>query len=99
MWQYIMLDFETGETVFTMDVANKPGYNNMAIGMYAGEQRKRAVLSDRLSGASKTCRIVSFICRKCHTGKLDLDLANAECAESGRRLRQTGGVGTVMAAG
>ena len=36
MWQYIILDFETGETVFTMDVSNKPGYNNMAIGMYAG---------------------------------------------------------------
>ena len=36
MWQYIMLDFETGETVFAMDVSSKPGYNNMAIGMYAG---------------------------------------------------------------
>ena len=36
MWQYIILDFETGETVFTMDVSNKFGYNNMAIGMYAG---------------------------------------------------------------
>ena len=36
MWQYVVLDFETGETVFTMDVANKYGYNNMAIGMYAG---------------------------------------------------------------
>ena len=36
MWQYIMLDFETGETVFSMDVASKPMYNNMAIGMYAG---------------------------------------------------------------
>ena len=36
MWQYLVLDFETGETVFTMDVANKYGYNNMAIGMYAG---------------------------------------------------------------
>ena len=36
MWQYIILDFETGETVFTMDVSNKYGYNNMAIGMYAG---------------------------------------------------------------
>ena len=36
MWQYIMLDFETGETVFSMDVSSKPGYNNMAIGMYAG---------------------------------------------------------------
>ena len=36
MWQYIILDWETGETVFTMDVSNKFGYNNMAIGMYAG---------------------------------------------------------------
>ena len=36
MWQYIMLDFETGETVFAMDVSSKPGYKNMAIGMYAG---------------------------------------------------------------
>ena len=36
MWQYIILDFETGETVFTMDVSDKYGYNNMAIGMYAG---------------------------------------------------------------
>ena len=36
MWQYIILDFETGETVFTMHVSNKYGYHNMAIGMYAG---------------------------------------------------------------
>ena len=36
MWQYIILDFETGETVFSMDVASKLMYNNMAIGMYAG---------------------------------------------------------------
>ena len=36
MWHYIMLAFETGETVFTMDISDKPGYNNMAIGMYAG---------------------------------------------------------------
>ena len=36
MWQYIILDFETGETVFTMDVSNKYGYNYMAIGMYTG---------------------------------------------------------------
>lgn len=36
MWQYIVLDFETGETAFTMDISDKPGYNNMAIGMYAG---------------------------------------------------------------
>ena len=36
MWQYIILDFATGEAVFTMDVSNKYGYNNMVIGMYAG---------------------------------------------------------------
>lgn len=36
MWQYIIIDFETGETVFTIDVSNKYGYNNMAIGMYTG---------------------------------------------------------------
>ena len=36
MRQYIVLDFATGETVFTMDVSNKYGYNNMAIGMYTG---------------------------------------------------------------
>lgn len=36
MWQYIILDFETGNTVFTMDVSDKYGYNNMAIGMYSG---------------------------------------------------------------
>ena len=37
MWQYIIImDFETGKTVFTMDVSDKYGYNNMAIGMYAG---------------------------------------------------------------
>ena len=35
-WQYIILDFATGEAVFTMDVSNKYGYNNMVIGMYAG---------------------------------------------------------------
>ena len=52
MWQYIILDFATGETVFTMDVSNKYGYNNMAIGMYTGQQRKYALLPDRLSGTA-----------------------------------------------
>lgn len=37
MWQYIVLDFETGETVLTVDVSDKPGYNNMAIGMFSGQ--------------------------------------------------------------
>ena len=36
IWQYIVLDFDTGKTVLTVDVASLYGYNNMAIGMYAG---------------------------------------------------------------
>ena len=36
MWQYIVLDFATGKTALTVDVASLYGYNNMAIGMYAG---------------------------------------------------------------
>lgn len=36
MWQYIVLDYDTGETVLTMDVSSKSGYNNMAIGMFCG---------------------------------------------------------------
>jgi len=38
MWQFIMIDFRTGETGYTYDVSDKPGYNNMAIGMYGGSQ-------------------------------------------------------------
>ncbi len=38
MWQYIMLDFGTGETAYTLDVSSKPGYNNLAVGMYGGSQ-------------------------------------------------------------
>ena len=30
MWQYIVLDFDTGKTVLTVDVASLYGYNNMA---------------------------------------------------------------------
>ncbi|MBD5558943.1 MAG: hypothetical protein HDQ87_01080 [Clostridia bacterium] len=36
MWQYIVLDFDTGETLLTVDVSDEPGYNNMAIGMFNG---------------------------------------------------------------
>ena len=46
MWQYIILDVATGETVFTMDVSNKYGYNNMAIGMYAGNSGNAFDLSE-----------------------------------------------------
>ena len=54
MWQYIVLDFATGETVFTMDVSNKYGYNNMAIGMYAGN-----------IWSCCACRTALCICRRC----------------------------------
>lgn len=37
MWQYIVLDFETGKPVLTVDVSDQPGYNNMAIGMFSGQ--------------------------------------------------------------
>lgn len=36
IWRYIILDFETGETVYTKDVSSLYGYNNMAIGMFTG---------------------------------------------------------------
>ena len=36
MWRYIILDFETGKTVYTKDVSSLSGYNNMAIGMFTG---------------------------------------------------------------
>lgn len=36
MWQFVILDFETGQTAFTADVSSLFGYNNMAIGVYAG---------------------------------------------------------------
>ena len=46
MWQYIILDFATGETVFTMDVSNKYGYNNMARKSAPETARQRALLPD-----------------------------------------------------
>ena len=47
MWQYIILDFETGETVFTMDVSNKYGHWHVR-----RQQRQRSLLPHRLSGAA-----------------------------------------------
>ncbi len=35
MWKYEVLDFETGETVYTVPVSTLPGYNNLAVGMIA----------------------------------------------------------------
>lgn len=33
MWQYIALDWDTGETALTVPVSAAPAYNNMAVGM------------------------------------------------------------------
>ncbi len=38
MWQYVILDFETGETVYSYDVSTLSAYNNMAVGMYSDPQ-------------------------------------------------------------
>ncbi len=35
MWQYLILDYETGETVYTYDVSSLNQYNNMAVGIYS----------------------------------------------------------------
>lgn len=35
MWKYEVLDFETGDTVYTVPVSNLAGYNNLAVGMIA----------------------------------------------------------------
>ncbi len=34
-WQYVILDFETGETVYSYNVSTLSGYNNMAVGMFS----------------------------------------------------------------
>ncbi len=38
MWQYVILDFDTGETVYSYDVSTIDAYNNMAVGMYSDPQ-------------------------------------------------------------
>lgn len=35
MWKYEALDFETGETAYTVPVSDLAGYNNLAVGMIA----------------------------------------------------------------
>ena len=69
MWQYIVLDFETGETVFSMDVADKYAYNNMAIGMFAGNSGNALYCP---TGCMELLRLQDrlCICLKCRTAKL-----------------------------
>ena len=93
MWQYIILDFATGETVFTMDVSNKYGYNNMAIGMYAGNSGNALYCP---TGYLELLRLQDRlpICPKCRT-EVDLDKA-ARNVLTQEQFEQDGGDGTVV---
>ena len=94
MWQYIVLDFETGETVFTMDIANKYGYNNMAIGMYAGDSGNALYCP---TGYLELLRLQDrFVyLPEMPYREVDLDLANRNVL-SQEDFEAAGGVGTVM---
>lgn len=94
MWQYIVLDFETGETVFTMDIANKYGYNNMAIGMYAGDSGNALYCP---TGYLELLRLQDrFVyLPEMPYREADLDLANRNVL-SQEDFEAAGGVGTVM---
>ena len=88
MWQYIMLDFETGETVFTMDISDKPGYNNMAIGMYAGNSGNSLYCP---TGYLELLRLQDrFVyLPEMPYRKVDLDQAMRKCVKPGENLKQT----------
>ena len=94
MWQYIMLDFETGETAFVMDVANKPGYNNMAIGMYAGNSGNALYCP---TGYLELLRLQDrFVyLPEMPYRKVDLDQANRNVL-SQEDFEAAGGTGSVM---
>ena len=93
MWQYIILDFATGETVFTMDVSNKYGYNNMAIGMYAGNSGN--ALYCPTGYLELLCLQDRFVyLPEMPYRKVDLDKA-ARNVLTQEQFEQDGGVGTV----
>ena len=81
MWQYIILDFATGKTVFTMDVSNKYGYNNMAIGMYAGNSGNALYCPTAIWSCSDY-KIASSICPKCRTER-SISISRAERTDTG----------------
>ena len=93
MWQYIILDFETGETVFTMDVSNKYGYNNMAIGMYTGNSGNALYCP---TGYLELLRLQDrFVCLpELPYREVDLDQA-ARNVLAQEQFAQDGGEGTV----
>ena len=93
MWQYIILDFATGETVFTMDVSNKYGYNNMAIGMYTGNSGNALYCP---TGYLELLRLQDrFVCLpELPYREVDLDQA-ARNVLAQEQFAQDGGEGTV----
>lgn len=94
MWQYIILDFETGKTVFSMDVSSRAGYNNMAIGMYAGNSGNALYCP---TGCLELLRLQDrFVyLPEIPYRKLDLDQAKRNVMTQGTFIA-AGGKGTVV---
>ena len=92
MWQYIVLDFDTGETVLTMDVSSQYGYNNMATGMFAGADGN-ALYSP--TGCRKLLRLQDRFAYLPDNSsrKLDLDLTS-RTVMSAQQFMVDGGKGT-----
>ena len=92
MWQYIVLDFETGETKLAIDVASKPGYNNMAIGMYAGDNGNALYCpTGYLELLKLQDRFVSL--PEMPYRKVDLDQTSRKVMKA-ETFKENGGVGT-----
>ena len=93
MWQYIVLDFETGKTALTVDVASLYGYNNMAIGMYAGRDGNKLYCP---TGYKELLRLQDrFVyLPELPYRKVDLDQA-ARNVLAQEQFAQDGGEGTV----
>ena len=68
MWQFIMIDFETGETAFSMDVSDNRDITIwQSVCMQEAVEMHYTVQPDILN--SSDCRIGSYIFRKCLTEK------------------------------
>ena len=92
MWQYIILDFETGKTVFAMDVSDKSGYNNMAIGIYTGNSGNALLPPDRLSLSCFVLQDRLHIYLKCHIARSTFDKASRTVLTR-EKCEQDGGKG------
>ena len=87
MWQYIMLDFETGETVFTNGCFQQAWLQQYGHRHVCRKQRKCPLLSDRISGAVKTsgpfCLLAGNAVPQSGSGS-----GNAKCAWSRKPLKR-----------